>query len=139
MTEKEQQKAAREAEQKRAHAERIAAEAAATAKRHEFADLGCTFTKYACWCTALSVGWVDGHGQPLRGDKVLTEAKVLKAASAIANKDECEELRELIGKILACLRANMLRQTITTTDNTDFEKMLNGWSERATAIEKGNE
>lgn len=81
-------KAAREAEQKRAQAERLAAEVEATSKRHHFADLGCKFTKYACWCTSLSVGWVDVHGQPLCGNKALTEAKVMRAAAALEQAEE---------------------------------------------------
>jgi hypothetical protein len=41
--------------------------------------------------------------------------------------------RELIQEILACLRVNMLRRTITTTNDAHFLDMIQAWSEGKSA------
>lgn len=85
MTEKEQQKAAREAEQKRA-------QAAAEARLDRFAKLAFEFTqKYAAtgsreWqllagkAAALASGWRDTNGNKLASNEAEAEAKVNAAA-----------------------------------------------------------
>ena len=37
----------------------------------------------------------------------------------------------LAGEIVACLRANLLRGTLTTQDDAEFERLLDEWSEKA--------
>ena len=140
MTEDQFQKDAREAALAKARKERIEAEILATERRYKFMDLEAKFIKYACWCTSIAVGWVDSHGKKLNGNEAAAEKRVLAAAKAIDNTDENESLRALLCDILRCLRANMLRKKIVfdSKDAAEFENMLDGWSDRAAKIEKGN-
>ena len=54
-----------------------------------------------------------------------TFAELLEAESHRAARQ-----RLLAGEIIARLRANLLRQTLTTQDDSQFEAMLDAWSER---------
>ena len=41
-----------------------------------------------------------------------------------------QNLDALLGRVLACLRVNMLRQTITTENDGEFERWIDGWQKR---------
>lgn len=43
---------------------------------------------------------------------------------------QVEKLRLLCGEILACLRVNLVRQTLTTQDDGEFQAMIEKWSDR---------
>ena len=51
-------------------------------------------------------------------------------ADSERQKAEIKRLRELCGEMLATLRTNFLRQTLTTQDDKQFEAMLNAWHNR---------
>jgi len=51
-------------------------------------------------------------------------------------KQRADALELLCGEILAALRANLLRGTITTEDDQQFERLLNVWSERLATTRK---
>jgi hypothetical protein len=47
------------------------------------------------------------------------------------------DLSDLCGFMLATLRVNLLRGTLTAADNAEFERLLNGWHRRWIGIEGG--
>ena len=50
--------------------------------------------------------------------------------SAMKAEHHNQELRVLCGQMIATLRTNLLRQTIKTADDNQFEYLLDAWSER---------
>ena len=42
--------------------------------------------------------------------------------------------RELVQEILACLRINLMRETLTTEDNQQFLKFIDAWSRNESAV-----
>ncbi|HOI38388.1 MAG TPA: hypothetical protein PLF11_13515 [Bacillota bacterium] len=43
----------------------------------------------------------------------------------------CARGNDLAGEIIACLRVNLLRGTLTTQDDAEFERLLDEWSDKA--------
>ena len=136
MTEDQFQKAARDAEIAKKCAEREARIKAENDERAMWRGIRGQLLDLAALASGLECGWVDTHGKALFGDKAEAKRRVLAASKAIDNTDENESLRALLCDILRCLRANMLRKKIVfdSKDAAEFEKMLDGWSDRAAKI-----
>lgn len=68
----------------------------------------------------------DQHGGPCGG----SFGRALLASYCVKLEARAEKLDTLIGNILACLRLNLLHETIKTTDDADFKKIIEGWQKQ---------
>lgn len=59
------------------------------------------------------------------------EPQTLKLSAQVADLERrVTALDNLCGEMIACLRVNLLRGTLTTDDNDQFRDLLDAWSRR---------